>query len=587
MARMIPPIVPSEYRGEGEREIFRRLRDDPNTRNWIVLHSLGLAKHERQVAGEIDFVIIIPAKGVLCLEVKGCSTSHLRRENGLWFYGPHDKGDSRGPFRQANDAMHSLRRRLVEDRPDLATVQLSSGVVFPFAEFRVQSPEWNEWEVIDCIALRSVPISQLAVQLMDSARGHLLRAPGRPRIDTNAPSARQSQIIRDQLRGDFDLPVDAKARAGALESELRHYTTEQLLALDAMADNPRTIFVGPAGTGKTVLAVESVRRAHAVGSRVLVVCFNRLLGSSLEKQVIDLTPDVVAGTLHRRLLSISGLKQAPDDADRGFWEDRLPRLACQRLASELADGVSANQFDELVVDEAQDILREPYLDFLDLSTKGGLAAGRWRIFGDFENQAIYGTARLPLEEFRRRRTGDAPILRLRVNCRNTPLIAEWVHLLAGLDPPYSRVLRPDDGIQPELRFYSDSSRQQDLLTLALEELERAGYEAPEIVVLSNRSERSSAAATMTIAPWKDRLCSLERPLRGRVPFGSIHGFKGLEAPAVIITDVETIVTPASRALLYVAFTRALQRLIVLAYERVRGEALSILGTEAAGQLGGV
>ena len=81
MARMIPPIIPSEYRGEGERETFRRLRDDPNTPDWIVLHSLGLAKHDRRVAGEVDFVLIVPTWGILCLEVKGCSASHLRMKS--------------------------------------------------------------------------------------------------------------------------------------------------------------------------------------------------------------------------------------------------------------------------------------------------------------------------------------------------------------------------------------------------------------------------------------------------------------------------------------------------------------------------
>ncbi len=585
MARMIPPVISSEYRGEGEREIFRRLQDDPNTSDWIVLHSLGLAKHQRRVAGEIDFVIIIPTRGVLCLEVKGCSTSHLRREDGLWFYGPQDKGDNRGPFRQASDAMHSLRHQLVYDRPDLATVQFSSGVAFTFAEFRIRSPEWNEWEVIDSVALRSAPISELVVHLMDSSRTYLLRAPGGPRIDTNAPDSSQCQIIRGALRGDFDLPIDAKARTGTLASELHHYTSEQLLALDAMADNPRTIFVGPAGTGKTMLAVEAARRTRALGNRVLVVCFNRLLGSWLEGQMTDLAPYVVAGNLHRRLLSISGLKQAPNDADQNFWEHHLPSLACQRLATELAEGVRTNQFEELVVDETQDILTKPYLDFLDLSVKGGLAAGHWRMFGDFENQAIFGTTELSFEEFRQRRTGHAPVFRLRVNCRNTPLVAEWVHLLASLDPPYSRVLRPDNGIQPELRFYGTGSEQHQLLSSALDQLEREGYDAREIVVLSSRSDRTSTPATIA-SPWKDRLCPLERPLKGRVPFGTIHSFKGLEAPAVIIVDIDTIGTPASRALLYVALTRSLQRVIILAHESVRGEALSVLGGDARARLSG-
>src|SRR5688500_9443632 len=97
---MIPPVVHGGCTSPGEREIFRRLRDDPATSDWIVLHSLDVAEHRKQIAGEIDFVVIVPAKGVLCLEVKACRS--LRRDGGLWYYGTEAKADARGPFKQAS-----------------------------------------------------------------------------------------------------------------------------------------------------------------------------------------------------------------------------------------------------------------------------------------------------------------------------------------------------------------------------------------------------------------------------------------------------------------------------------------------------
>lgn len=120
MARMIPPVVGSGTTSAGEREIFLRLRDDPGATAWIALHSLGLARHDAGVAGEVDFVVIIPTRGVLCIEVKGCSASALRRDSGLWFYGPGDRGDPRSPFRQASEAMHSLRREILRSHAMLA-----------------------------------------------------------------------------------------------------------------------------------------------------------------------------------------------------------------------------------------------------------------------------------------------------------------------------------------------------------------------------------------------------------------------------------------------------------------------------------
>ena len=73
MARMIPPQIPIDCKSPGEREIFNRLKQDPATSNWIALHSLDVAEHVTQIWGEIDFVVVVPYKGVLCLEVKACN----------------------------------------------------------------------------------------------------------------------------------------------------------------------------------------------------------------------------------------------------------------------------------------------------------------------------------------------------------------------------------------------------------------------------------------------------------------------------------------------------------------------------------
>ena len=98
MARMIPPVM-ADYCYDGEKEIALRLQKDSATENWSVLHSLNIADHRLQVAGECDFVIIIPRKGVLCVEVKGCRS--LKVERGLWYYGTKPKGDHEIASKQA------------------------------------------------------------------------------------------------------------------------------------------------------------------------------------------------------------------------------------------------------------------------------------------------------------------------------------------------------------------------------------------------------------------------------------------------------------------------------------------------------
>jgi hypothetical protein len=63
MARMIPPYISDDVRSAGERRIFDLLRKDPDTSNWVALHSLGLAKHIAQQDGELDFVVLVPGEG--------------------------------------------------------------------------------------------------------------------------------------------------------------------------------------------------------------------------------------------------------------------------------------------------------------------------------------------------------------------------------------------------------------------------------------------------------------------------------------------------------------------------------------------
>lgn len=147
MAKMYPAHVFSGTKSRGELEIFRRLKDDPLTEHWIILHSLDVVKHRSQIFGEIDFLIIVPTKGVLCLEVK--ASKSVRRENGMWYFGSNPKPDPRGPFKQASEAMHSIRTHVSRNNPDLSRLVYWSAVIFPYITFDIRSSEWHHWQGIE------------------------------------------------------------------------------------------------------------------------------------------------------------------------------------------------------------------------------------------------------------------------------------------------------------------------------------------------------------------------------------------------------------------------------------------------------
>jgi hypothetical protein len=571
MARMIPASI---YRGcasPGEREIFQRLRDDPCTQDWIVLHSLDIAEHQRQVSGESDFVIVVPSKGVLCVEVKASSTI-TRTAEGLWYYGKDLKGDARGPFKQASWAMHAVRDSLLSARPDLSKVIFWSAVVFPYVPFTTTSGEWHSWQVIDRHVFTSRPLSASIEMILDRGCSHL-QAHSAFKFVEGVPSLEQCESIARVLRPRFEFVESSKSHAERLRSELKHYTEEQFLALDAMAANRRVAFEGPAGTGKTMLAIEAARRAGAEGRRVLLVCFNRFLGRWLEEETVGLRPNVRSLTLHRYMLDVAQVDPSFKGRDPRFWDVTLPELAVEKQVEAKGDD---DCFDEMVIDEAQDILRDGYLDFLDLSLKGGLASGRWRMFGDFEKQAIYGSANLSLEKVLDSRAHGAPVYSLRVNCRNPPRIAETARLLGGLNPSYTRILRPDNGVEPRILYYKDEAGQEEQLRDTLDRLNKDGFRNGDIVVLSTKADLACASAQIKTQPWKGRLRAFNSLERSHIRYCSIHAFKGMEAPAVIVTDVDRISDPASRALFYVAITRAVERLVLLVHEPMRGEIIHTL-----------
>ncbi|MFF0284291.1 ATP-binding domain-containing protein [Rhodococcus aetherivorans] len=552
---MMPPYCPDDA-PPGERALFKALAASGETEGWIVLHSLAIASHIRQVQGEADFVVIVPEHGVLIIEAKSHSSVE-RLHDGRWKLGKQAP-TSRGPFQQATEALHSIREYLTVRDVRLRSTPMLGAVWFTHVRARTQlpkSPEWHDWQLLDSEDLRAGASAAILRVLARGAEHLESKIPGFT-YGGVGPEATAAVHIANVLRPKFEAAIVRGDIRRIRETQMAAFIDEQYDALDNMQHNRAVLFTGLAGSGKTWLALEAARREVELGHTGRLLCFNRLLGQRLKDSTVD-TPGLLTSTFHQEALRLSGVPVRVG-AGTAFWDHELPELALEALL-ERGDGES---LDFLVVDEAQDLACEQFLDLLDLLVRGGLQHGRVLLFGDFERQTIYeGGAGLDLL---RKRIPDLSTYKLTVNCRNLPRIGTVVKRLSHLDPGYRRFRRDDDGTDPVFVPYRAGADQSTYLAEAVRNLKGEGYRLEEIVVLSPL--RSGSTAETTTDAWLRQVlhpADGQTPRTGKLRYCTIHAFKGLDAPAVIVTDLDETKTSNFEALLYIAMTRATDRLIAL------------------------
>lgn len=546
MARMIPAVLPRGLASPAEPVVFDALRDDEATEGWTVLHSLDIARHTTRPFGEADLVVIVPGWGVVVIEVKGVR-SISRAPDGGWLLGSHAKPDPRGPFRQARDAMFSIRDELTARAPGV-NLMTTSMVVLPFIQLQLESMEWHQWELADRPTIERYGYAGVVQRAMNGQMERLGRRP-----DARTMTASMVDDVIRVLRPSFEVNISPRERLADLEASTRRYTQEQFVALDAMGANRRVVFDGPAGTGKTVLAVESVRRASGSGERALLLCFNRLLAEHLRIEVASL-PDVEVSTVHAHMLRTAGLS-APEADDELFWRTTLPEKA---TVAALERGPDVRF---LVMDEAQDMLPDDALrTYLDAIVVGELSGGRWQAFGDFTNQAIFSRADgMPVD------LAEVPHYSLVHNCRNARPIALAASAVGRLALGYGRVLREEEDPAVWIETYHDDDELLSRTVGAVGSLMAAGHPANEVAILLPRVD-SVLGRTLDIGG---------RGGRGqdgvRTPVHSVQAFKGLESAAVVLAGIEDLSTEYWRSILYVGITRARHSVHIIVHADVRTE----------------
>lgn len=574
MAKMIPSVISPEIKSAAEKRIFEWFRDDPKTSDWVVLHSLGISNHKSVIHGETDFFVMAPHMGLFALEVKG---GRVKRKDGIWSFTDRYGNvgtKERGPFDQANEGIFSIvkdiKGKLDPSHQHLTRILFGIGVMFPDIEYTTVGCDEEQWQVFDCND--GTNVCAFIHRIFDGACKRWKEIYHEDVSPEKLPSEEDIKYLTTLLRGDFDKAVAISAQIRYSEEELIKLTNEQYRCIDQLDDNKRCLIEGGAGTGKTLLAIEEARKATANGLKVALFCYNKNLGEWFGKYFKDV-PDYLrpayAGTFHSYMISTA--KKAgvwvdypeTEDAQSLFYAEKLPVSACMAL-----NKLSNEKFDKIIIDEAQDLITENYLDVLEKCLSGGLTRGRWTFLGDFSQQAIYSNSisENEMKDMIEERTSFIRF-KLTVNCRNTKAICDEISMVTDFRAP-SDVWSKVEGMPVQYITYASREEEKEKLTKVIHSLMDAHISPDKICILS--PVRMDKSIVSEVTDFNIREFGVYA--NNELSFCTIKSFKGLENSIIILVDVESI---TDKQLMYVALSRARNGLYVIESENARQEYVEI------------
>lgn len=559
---MIIPDGISKAESIGERIVFHKFKHEKN--NLIVLHSVFLHNHVKNVSGEIDFLVLAPNRGIFCLEIKHGS---VKRTNGKWFY--NNRFSNKGPFRQASDAMYSLRKWILQNstgerKKRLEKILFGTGIIFSGITTRIElGSEGEQWQVLYRDALINneifIYIDALSKEWHKKHKSQYWYDPNLSR-----PSTEDCEYLLKLIRNDFNREYTTLNSLLDTETTIQSFTEEQLKILDHTLYNDRCLIEGYAGTGKTVLALE-LFKTHLEGElRVGFFCYNRRLANTIKKQVesvysSNLLSESFVGSFHSYLMGATGLKTPIEERDKFFnYTLQIEFL----LANE--ENNKVDLFDIIILDEAQDLITENNLMVIDNILLGGLEKGKWVFFGDFLYQNLYNE-KINFIELLKEYAYFTRLSPLTVNCRNTKRISEQNRLVTGVSYNDDNPIQVD-GVKPELKFvntYDEASTIAGIIKDYLEE----NVPMSQMVLLSPYKYENT--------PIRENQYLNQLIENKKIEYSTIYSFKGLEKNIVIIFGINEL-NNKTLNLLYTGISRARVRLHLLLNNGLKEEYQSLI-----------
>lgn len=549
MAIMYPEHPLKGSRSNAERKVFYALKDlVPD--DYVVLHSVPVYQkqdsEDRLLDGEVDFLIIHPDRGMMVIEVKG---GGILKDAGTgeWYSISFDGATHRikDPYEQSKRYCYSILKDL-RNHPQTRQFHYPAGHAVWFPDLDLAGRDLGVSRQLRLMTLeaRDLKRAEVAVpQLFNNCLG---------KKGTRVPKKDGVKALREYLAPSWRIVVQLSSLIQREKEEIVDATQSQYKVLSLLQRQGRALVCGPAGSGKTFLAIEKAKRlseAHPE-MRFLVVCFNIKLANYIGAALSD-RPNVEAMHFHglcAKFCKKAGIEIGQPDPTRSpddYYLYELPEGLQEALS------VVDDRYDGMIVDEGQDfdstwwiplteVLRNPEESIL-------------YIFYD-DNQLLYNRRlSFPI---------SAPPFTLSENCRNTRLIHEHVMKYYRGDSTPTAV--GPEGRLPIIRKLNSGEDEKHIVEEIVLKLTKEKVEPADIMILTPRKE--------TYSKWKngDSIAGCKIDWTGAVSAGrkvlrcsTIHSFKGLESPVIILTETNKIPNRSRNEMLYVATSRANSHLIVV------------------------
>lgn len=533
--KLIPAEIGPECKSNAERKVFNLLKE--SSLEGYAFHSVGLPKHEKKSYSEADFIIVTRC-GILCLEIKGGQVSC---ENGLWtFENKYNKKDYKyeGPFEQAAGVRFALREALKKILPWINKASFASGVVFPDITFSYRGvsviPEvmydYSSKELFD-------EFINKCYDYWDSREHRRLYY----------LTDEEIELIKCAVRDDLHFVPSLQATINSIDEHLIRLTDEQINIIDNIEDNDKILVNGPAGSGKTLIALEYAKRAARNNKRVLFLVFNKCLARYISKLVSD--KNIIVKHIHGLISEYVALDVQKMKSPQ-YYSDILPKKF-----EALLDAKKIAPYDVLVVDEGQDLLTCHYISILDKLLKKGLYGGRWILFYDGNQNLFCGTKFVKALETIKKYS--PVIFKLTKNCRNTQQIAEFNKCCSRLDSGKTSI----NG--KEVKIIGCAQNEEcSMLEVLLEQLLSSEVAPSDITIISPYSIENSILSKYEGKYKKNIAKFTGESVTNEIQFSTIQSFKGLDAKIVIAIDTQNYLSD-NNFIAYTVFSRARAMLCVI------------------------